>query len=132
MRVLPTWEPEEKPYFTDPSPEVDRNWHEMFECKPIQIIESARCMLIVKLVDHNLGISPERMKDMGRIDQGIELPDGRYYGTIMAFHHLHCLVSNSAFTMKTEPSSNNQNRKVFTELCIPNTMGLTSCRPSGK
>jgi len=59
-------------YFTKPSPEVDRNWHEVFRYQ-------------------NLGISPETMKGLGRLDQGIKLPDGNYYGSLMVFHHLHCL-----------------------------------------
>jgi hypothetical protein len=32
------------------------------------------------------------MKAMGREAEGIKLPDGTYYGSIMVFHHLHCLV----------------------------------------
>jgi hypothetical protein len=32
------------------------------------------------------------MKEMGREREGIKLPDGTYYGSIMVFHHLHCLV----------------------------------------
>jgi hypothetical protein len=32
------------------------------------------------------------MKDLGREEQGIRLPDGNYFGALMVFHHLHCLV----------------------------------------
>jgi hypothetical protein len=32
------------------------------------------------------------MKAMGREREGIKLPDGTYFGSIMVFHHLHCLV----------------------------------------
>lgn len=33
------------------------------------------------------------MKAMGREKEGIKLPDGTFYGSLMVFHHLHCLVS---------------------------------------
>jgi hypothetical protein len=32
------------------------------------------------------------MKDLGRLEEGIELPNGQYFGSLMVFHHLHCLV----------------------------------------
>ncbi|KAI4962232.1 hypothetical protein J4E86_001264 [Alternaria arbusti] len=60
-------------YFAEPSEEIDRNWHEIVE-------------------HQNIGIQEEVMKAMGREREGIKLPDGTYYGSIMVFHHLHCLV----------------------------------------
>ncbi|KAJ4343605.1 hypothetical protein N0V87_000372 [Didymella glomerata] len=60
-------------YFTEPSEEIDRNWHDIVE-------------------HQNIGIRRDAMKAMGREAEGIKLPDGTYYGSIMVFHHLHCLV----------------------------------------
>lgn len=41
----------------------------------------------------NMGIPPQVIGEMGRLDDGIRLPDGDYFGQFMVFHHLHCLVS---------------------------------------
>ncbi|KAM3548793.1 hypothetical protein MY1884_009024, partial [Beauveria asiatica] len=59
-------------YFGEPSEAIDRNWHEIFE-------------------HQNIGLSPELMHELGRESEGIQLPDGTYFGSIMVFHHLHCL-----------------------------------------
>ncbi|KAF2032051.1 hypothetical protein EK21DRAFT_110264 [Setomelanomma holmii] len=76
-RVMEQWEDEEKSrpveYFAEPSEEIDRNWHEIVE-------------------HHNVGIQEEVVKVMGRKRKGIKLPDGTCYGSIMVFHHMHCLV----------------------------------------
>lgn len=32
------------------------------------------------------------MENLGRLDEGIMLPDGGYFGTLGVFHDLHCLV----------------------------------------
>ena len=45
------------------------------------------------LLDHNIGLPKSFMKEVGRLDQAVRFPDGRYFGSMMAFHHLHCLVS---------------------------------------
>jgi hypothetical protein len=42
--------------------------------------------------EQNIALSPEIMKDLGREEQGLRLPDGNYFGALMVFHHLHCLV----------------------------------------
>ncbi|KAF2766848.1 hypothetical protein EJ03DRAFT_277287 [Teratosphaeria nubilosa] len=74
-QVMEQWEDESAPkYFGEPNEDIDRNWHELFE--PL---------------DQNLGLSPALMRELGREDEGIRLPDGTYYGSIMVFHHLHCL-----------------------------------------
>lgn len=44
-------------------------------------------------VEQNLAVSPDVMRLLGREDQGVRLPDGNYFATFTAFHHLHCLVS---------------------------------------
>lgn len=33
------------------------------------------------------------MHSLGREEEGIRLPDGTFFGSLMVFHHLHCLVS---------------------------------------
>lgn len=32
------------------------------------------------------------MERLGRLEEGIELPDGGYFATLAVFHDLHCLV----------------------------------------
>ncbi|KAH0437160.1 hypothetical protein CcaCcLH18_04028 [Colletotrichum camelliae] len=59
-------------YFTEPDAEVDRNWHNI-------------------LAHQNIRIPKRTMEDIGRVDEGIELPGGGYFGSIMVYHHLHCL-----------------------------------------
>ncbi|PYH94553.1 hypothetical protein BO71DRAFT_429897 [Aspergillus ellipticus CBS 707.79] len=60
-------------YFSNqPNEQVDKNWHELFQYQ-------------------NIGVEPGTYERMGREDEGIKLPDGTYYGSIMVFHHLHCL-----------------------------------------
>ncbi|KAI0182898.1 hypothetical protein EV127DRAFT_401819 [Xylaria flabelliformis] len=71
--VMELWEDPNAPqYFGEPSEEIDRNWHNLFE-------------------HHNLGLSADYMKELGRQEEGIRLPDGTYYASMMVFHHLHCL-----------------------------------------
>ena len=48
--------------------------------------------------DQNIRISPETMRKLSREDEGIKLPDGNYYGSLMVFHHLHCLVRSTPLT----------------------------------
>ncbi|KAK8103331.1 uncharacterized protein PG998_010364 [Apiospora kogelbergensis] len=64
--------PDKKMYFTEPHPQVDQNWHDLFE-------------------HQNIGIQPELMASMGRTEEGIKLSDGTYFGSLMVFHNLHCL-----------------------------------------
>ncbi|KAB5515354.1 hypothetical protein GE09DRAFT_1160167 [Coniochaeta sp. 2T2.1] len=65
------WE-ESAAFFGKPSKEVDRNWHELVRY-------------------HNIGIEESYMQALNRIDQSVKFPDGRYYGSMMVYHHLHCL-----------------------------------------
>ncbi|KAI1110828.1 hypothetical protein F5Y14DRAFT_465197 [Nemania sp. NC0429] len=77
-RVMEQWEdldPDAPIFFTGkPSEEIDRNWHELL-----------RYM--------NSGIPVKLMEELGRVDEGIKLPDGTYFASLMVFHHLHCLKS---------------------------------------
>ncbi|KAK1965447.1 hypothetical protein LY78DRAFT_703636 [Colletotrichum sublineola] len=59
-------------YFTKPGAEVDRNWHNLIE-------------------PQNIRLSKNVMEQLGRVDEGIELPGGGFFGSIMVFHHLHCI-----------------------------------------
>ncbi|KAL5115116.1 hypothetical protein ACEQ8H_006952 [Pleosporales sp. CAS-2024a] len=81
-KVMGQWEDEGQQhyveYFGEPSEEIDRNWH--------------------NIVAHsNLGIKEEEMRALGRENEGIKLPDGTYFGSIMVFHHLHCLVEKNLY-----------------------------------
>ncbi|KAL3964635.1 hypothetical protein ACCO45_001639 [Purpureocillium lilacinum] len=60
-------------YFGEPSKEVDQNWHNIFE-------------------HQNIGFSENLMHSLGREEEGIRLPDGTFFGSLMVFHHLHCLA----------------------------------------
>ncbi|KAF5862309.1 hypothetical protein ETB97_011833 [Aspergillus alliaceus] len=60
-------------YFGEPSEQIVHNWHEIME-------------------HQNIGIPADLMHELGREDEGILLPDGTYFGSIMVFHLLHCLV----------------------------------------
>ncbi|KAG4437468.1 hypothetical protein IFR05_007050 [Cadophora sp. M221] len=59
-------------FFGKPSPEIDANWHQI-------------------LAPQNIGVSPEHMEELGRLDEGIQLSDGNYFGSLTVYHHLHCL-----------------------------------------
>ncbi|KAH8890215.1 hypothetical protein GQ53DRAFT_868018 [Thozetella sp. PMI_491] len=59
-------------YFGEPSKEIDGNWHELVRY-------------------HNIGLPKSYMEEVGRVYQGVEFPDGRYFGSMMVYHHLHCL-----------------------------------------
>ena len=43
-------------------------------------------------VDHNIGLPETYMEELGRVYQGVQFPDGRYFASLMVYHHLHCLV----------------------------------------
>ncbi|KAI1506683.1 hypothetical protein F5X99DRAFT_404041 [Biscogniauxia marginata] len=73
--VMEQWEdvdPSEPVYFADPSPEIDHNWH-------------------VLLQHLNIAVPRKVMEDLGRVDEGIEFPDGTFFASVMVYHHLHCL-----------------------------------------
>ncbi|KAI8633285.1 hypothetical protein F5Y19DRAFT_471556 [Xylariaceae sp. FL1651] len=59
-------------YFGRPSPELDARWKELLQYQWLQVPESD-------------------MRKLGRIDEGIKLPGGGYFGTLAVFHDLHCL-----------------------------------------
>ncbi|KAI0107897.1 hypothetical protein GGR51DRAFT_548347 [Nemania sp. FL0031] len=59
-------------YFGKPTPELDARWKELLKYQWIQIPESD-------------------MKKLGRVEEGIRLPDGGYYATLAVYHDLHCL-----------------------------------------
>ena len=59
-------------YFGKPGKEVDANWHELMKY-------------------HNHGLPKSYMDEVGRTYQGVRFPDGKYFGSLMVFHHLHCL-----------------------------------------
>ncbi|KAK1993307.1 hypothetical protein LX36DRAFT_586633 [Colletotrichum falcatum] len=63
-------------YFTQPDAEVERNWHNLVNYQ-------------------NIRFSKSLMEELGRVDEGIELQDGGFFGSIMVFHHLHCLVRSN-------------------------------------
>lgn len=96
-RVMRQWEyPSNVTYFTEPNEQVDRNWHGLFECKyTIPMLSSSLSLYhgLIHLSDQNIGVAPDLMRKLGRVEEGIELPDGTYFGSLMVFHHLHCLVS---------------------------------------
>ncbi|KAI0398267.1 hypothetical protein F5Y17DRAFT_411689 [Xylariaceae sp. FL0594] len=75
-RVFQQWEnvdPDAPVYFTgEPRQEIDQNWH--------------------NLLGHmNTRVPASVMEELGRTEQGIRFPDGTYFGSLMVFHHLHCL-----------------------------------------
>lgn len=39
------------------------------------------------------------MQKLGRIEEGIKLPDGGYFGTLAVYHDLHCLVSSRPYAI---------------------------------
>ncbi|KAI3331419.1 hypothetical protein HD806DRAFT_477306 [Xylariaceae sp. AK1471] len=59
-------------YFGKPSSELDAKWKELLKYQWLQIPESD-------------------MKRLGRVEEGIRLPGGGYFGTLAVFHDLHCL-----------------------------------------
>ncbi|KAH9845365.1 peptidase family M28 family [Teratosphaeria destructans] len=59
-------------YFGEPDDELDGNWHELLE-------------------PSNTGVPAEWMHDLGREKEGVQLPEGTYFGVMAVFHNLHCL-----------------------------------------
>lgn len=93
-RIFQQWEDKNVTYFTMPSPVVDHNWHELFKCKQNTHCSYIRsvCVDLQRLLVQNIAIPSKLMDKMGRLEDGIKLPDGNYYGSLMVFHNLHCLV----------------------------------------
>jgi hypothetical protein len=123
-RVMEQWEDVGQgpkiEYFTPPSEEIDRNWHEIVDRMFSRRLSLWLAQLTAHILDQNLGIREDVMKAMGREKEGIKLPDGTYYGSLMVFHHLHCLVSclKNSFWITTLM----ENRRTSTTHC---TLSIT-------
>lgn len=65
------------------------------------------------------------MKKLDRTDQGVRLPDGRYFGSMMVYHHLHCLVGclPSDFNCGSSLTERLAYRNTYTTPCILNPTG---------
>ncbi|KAI1172137.1 hypothetical protein F4777DRAFT_590766 [Nemania sp. FL0916] len=59
-------------YFGKPTPELESRWTELLKYQWLQIPESD-------------------MEKLGRVEEGIQLPDGGYFATLAVYHDLHCL-----------------------------------------
>lgn len=53
--------------------------------------------LLITTVNYRIepGSNPDIMRFLGREAEGVQLPDGNYFGTFTVFHHLLCLVNFS-------------------------------------
>ena len=40
-------------------------------------------------------VTEDEMRKLGKLESGIPLPDGGYFGSLTVFHQLHCIVSSS-------------------------------------
>ncbi|KAF2769276.1 hypothetical protein EJ03DRAFT_272513, partial [Teratosphaeria nubilosa] len=47
------------------------------------------------LLDSNTGVPAEWMHNLGRENEGIQMPGGTYFGVMAVFHNLHCLLRYS-------------------------------------
>lgn len=60
--------------------------------------------------DQNLYVEAEDMSKLGVLDEGVKLPNGGYYASMMVYHQLHCLVSpkvsDGANRLLTNPTRN--------------------------
>ncbi|KAK1981464.1 hypothetical protein LZ30DRAFT_720000 [Colletotrichum cereale] len=64
---------EHGPFSGPPRDEVDRNWHNIIN-------------------DENIVLEPEYMKQLGRDQFGVAVPDGSgFIGTLNVYHELHCI-----------------------------------------
>ncbi|KAH7035654.1 uncharacterized protein B0I36DRAFT_240309 [Microdochium trichocladiopsis] len=108
----------EKQYFTDPSPEIDANWHELWRWS----------------IDQNIAIQPELMEEMGRAEEGIRFPDGTYFGSMMVFHNLHCLkniyhtLHPHYYGMNKYSESERAQHKEHTEHCLKMLKDAVMCQ----
>lgn len=50
-------------------------------------------MVLTYQADQNIRVSADEMRKLGRIEEGIEFPDGGYFASLMVYHQLHCIVS---------------------------------------
>ncbi|KAG8424316.1 hypothetical protein J3458_001119 [Metarhizium acridum] len=114
--VMEQWElPGDIQYFGEPSKEVDQNWHNIFE-------------------HQNIGFSAELMHELGREEEGIRLPDGTYFGSLMVFHHLHCLkniyhaLNPSYYHLDKLQGSELAMHKEHTDHCMHMLMDAVMCQ----
>jgi hypothetical protein len=49
------------------------------------------------LIDQNLYVEAEDLEKLGVLDDGVQLPNGGYYASLMVYHQLHCLVRSIVF-----------------------------------
>ena len=64
------------------------------------------------------------MKDLSRLDEGIQFSDGGNFSSLMAFHQLHCIVSHKPTPNPQSPKNkHNQalSRNVSTNTCTQTT-----------
>ncbi|PSK46510.1 protoheme IX farnesyltransferase [Elsinoe australis] len=61
------------PLFGEPTDELEKNWHELLQYSDVRVPK-------------------EEMRRLGREYQGVQFPDGDYYGMVTAHHDLHCLM----------------------------------------
>lgn len=100
-------------YFVEPSPEVDKAWHDLLmRLSPLFCLTLPLSILILP-TDQNIGFSKEYIQKLGRENEGIELPDGAWFGSIMVFHHLNCLVSLGSY-LGQKACLSNPDRKTYT------------------
>ncbi|KAH7323277.1 hypothetical protein B0I35DRAFT_510442 [Stachybotrys elegans] len=59
-------------YFGKPTPELDSRWEDLLKYQWLQVPQAD-------------------MERLGRVEEGIKLPGGGYFGTLAVFHDLHCL-----------------------------------------
>lgn len=52
----------------------------------------ATCLSNLAL-DQWLQLPASDVEKLGRVEEGIQLPDGGYFGQLSVYHDLHCLVS---------------------------------------
>ncbi|MCJ1355116.1 MAG: hypothetical protein MMC33_005107 [Icmadophila ericetorum] len=61
-----------KPYGGAPKPEIDDAWDDL-------------------LRGFNMRVTEDEMRQLGKLDNNIPLPDGGYFGSLTVFHQLHCI-----------------------------------------
>ncbi|KAK3312430.1 hypothetical protein B0H66DRAFT_538719 [Apodospora peruviana] len=59
-------------YFGKPTPQLDAAWNKLLKYQWLSVPEAD-------------------MRKLGRLEEGIQLPDGGYFATLGVFHDLHCL-----------------------------------------
>lgn len=81
-------------YVGEPRPELDSAWHDLLQSK-LQIV---LLLLMLKNADQNIQVSADEMRKLGRLEEGVELPTGGYFASLMVYHQLHCLKRLHHFT----------------------------------